>query len=110
MKITLTSRDRIVFSDLQSPAADPSSHLPDGILISEPKKDEQSLHAFELPEIIEFGINFAAGVGAGVVANWIWKIVEGRVTKVVIDGSEVQLERNEIEEAVERVLARRRDE
>jgi|GEM_PF-1659761 len=55
---------------------------------------------FELEPIVSGTLEFAAGVSAGVVANWIWSKIKGKATRLRINRSDVHITVVAIKEAI----------
>ena len=57
--------------------------------------------AIGFPEIAQFALTFGSGVGAGLVANWLYDKLRGKkITRIVIERTEVKLNEGEIEKVI----------
>jgi len=104
MNIEIRTNDPLLFQELKAAAEEPSSHLPENMLIGNPIKESPRLHAFPSPEVISFAITIGTSLATGVLSAWIFEKFKGRVNKVKIDGKEVKLSIEEINNAIKQYV------
>ena len=56
--------------------------------------------AFDSSKIFEFTLSFGIGVSAGIVANWLYEKLNGRIPKIRINRSEIHINKGEIEKII----------
>lgn len=82
--------------------------VPNGLLVE--YCEHQHAPAFTgLPVTIQMVISFAAGVGSGILVNWLYDKLRGsRSVRLYVESEEVEIEETKITQVVEKTMRKKR--
>ena len=98
----LTYEGRLVFELLDKPSASVGDSIEIADQVRLIYNGSIIQKAIGFPEIINFTLTSGSGVAAGVIAAWLYDKLKGRkVDKLIIERTEVELDKGQIRKVIE---------
>lgn len=107
MIIRIETRDQNLFSDLEKAIDGPNRSVPENCIVRELDNNEECLHAIGGIEIISFVAGVGTGVASNLLSNWLWQIIQNRITSIQIDNKKVELNPNAIEININNIIIKK---